>query len=65
MPEPARPLNNAQMRGSFYFITVLIQKSMTNRISYNKPYKLAKDLVQLLQTRGLAISDFNRTENFL
>jgi hypothetical protein len=38
---------------------------MPNRISYNKPYKLAKDLVKLLQTRGLAISDFNRTENFL
>ena len=25
MPEPARPLNNAQMRGSFYFIYVLIR----------------------------------------
>ena len=38
---------------------------MPNRISYNKPYKSAKDLAQLLQTRGLIISDFNRTENFL
>ena len=39
---PARPLNNAQMCGSFYFITVLIQKTMPNRISYNKPYKVSK-----------------------
>ena len=38
---------------------------MPNRISYKKPYKSAKDLVQLLQSRGLVINDFNRTENFL
>ena len=38
---------------------------MPNRISYNKPYKLAKDLVKLLQTRGLIINDFSRAENFL
>ncbi len=38
---------------------------MPNRISYNKPYKLAKDLVQLLQTRGLIINDFSRAENYI
>ena len=38
---------------------------MPNRISYTKPYKSAKDLVQLLQTRGLIINDLNRAENFL
>ena len=38
---------------------------MPNRISYNKPYKSAKDLVQLLKTRGLAISDFNRAESYI
>ena len=38
---------------------------MPNRISYNKPYKSAKDLVQLLLTRGLIINDFNRAENYI
>ena len=38
---------------------------MPNRISYNKPYKSAKDLVQLLQTRGLIINDLNRAENYI
>ena len=38
---------------------------MPNRISYKKPYKSAKDLVQLLQTRGLIINDFNRAENYI
>lgn len=38
---------------------------MPNRISYNKPYKSAKDLVQLLQTRALIINDLTRAENFL
>ena len=38
---------------------------MPNRISYNKPYKSAKDLVQLLQTRGLKINDINRTESYI
>ena len=38
---------------------------MPNRISYNKPYKSAKDLVQLLLTRGLIINDFSRAENYI
>ena len=38
---------------------------MLNRISYNKPYKSAKDLVQLLQTRGLIINNLNRAENYI
>ena len=38
---------------------------MPNRISYNKPYKSAKDLAQLLQIRGLIINDFNRAENYI
>ena len=38
---------------------------MPNRISYNKPYKSAKDLVQLLQTRGLKINDINRAESYI
>ena len=38
---------------------------MQNRISYNKPYKSAKDLALLLQTRGLTINDLNRAENYI
>ena len=38
---------------------------MPNRISYNKPYRSAKDLVQLLLTRGLIINDLNRAENYI
>ncbi len=65
MPVPAKPLNNAQMCGSFCFLTRLNLKTMPNRISYNKPYKSAKDLAQLLQTRGLIINDLNRAENYI
>ena len=51
--------------GRFVLLTRLISKTMPNRISYNKPYKSAKDLTQLLQTRGLIINDFNRAENYI
>ena len=47
------------------FYNRLNSKTMPNRISYNKPYKSAKDLVQLLQTRGLIINDLNRAENYI
>ena len=38
---------------------------MLKKLSYSKPYKTAKDLVQLLQTRGLIINDLNRAENYI
>ena len=47
------------------FLTRLNLKTMPNTISYNKPYKSAKDLAQLLQTRGLIINDLNRAENYI
>ena len=56
---------NAQMLRVVLFYNRLNSKTMPNRISYNKPYKSAKVLVNLLQTRGLIINEFNRTENFL
>ena len=34
-------------------------------IQYSKPYKTASDLVTLLQTRGLAISDTLRAERYI
>ena len=38
---------------------------MLNRIPYSKTYKSAKDLVQLLQTRGLIINNLNKAENYI
>ena len=43
--EPAKPLNDAQMCGSFYFYT------MSNRVPFQKSYTNAHDLVRLLQSR--------------
>ena len=48
-PEPAKPLNDAQMCGSFYFYT------MSNRVPFQKPYTNPHDLVLQLQQRGLSV----------
>ena len=58
-PEPAKPLNDAQTCGSFFYIR------MTNKIQFHKPYTSPQDLVSLLQSRGLAISDTARAERYL
>ena len=58
-PEPAKPLNDAQMCGSFYFYT------MSNRIPFQKPYTSAHDLVCLLQSRGLTVTDTSKAESYL
>ena len=57
--EPAKPLNDAQMCGSFFFYT------MSNRIPFPKSYTSAHDLVILLQSRGLTIADTNKAERYL
>ena len=57
--EPAKPLNDAQMCGSFYFYT------MSNRIPFQKTYTNAHDLVSLLQSRGLTITDIAKAEQYL
>ncbi len=38
---------------------------MNNRIPFQKPYIRAHDLVRLLQSRGLTITDTAKTENYL
>ena len=58
-PEPAKPLNDAQMCGSFYFCI------MSNRIPFSKPYTNAHDLVQLLQSRGLSVNDTAKAEGYI
>lgn len=57
--EPAKPLHDAQMCGSFYFYT------MSNRIPFQKPYTCAHDLVSLLQSRGMTIADTVKAESYL
>ena len=57
--EPAKPLNDAQMCGSFYFYT------MSNRIPFPKPYTSAHDLISPLQSRGLTIANTTKTERYL
>ena len=56
--EPAKPLNDAQMCGSFFM-------SMPNRIPFHKTYTNAHDLVTLLQSRGLIVNDPAKAERYI
>ncbi len=47
------------MCGSFYFYT------MRNRIPFQKPYTSAQELVSLLQSRGLTVTDTAKAESYL
>ena len=58
--EPAKPLNDAQMCGSFYFYTL-----MTKTIPFVKGYSDPHTLVSLLQSRELAIPDESKAEHYL
>ena len=58
-PEPAKPLNDAQMCGSFYFYT------MSNRVPFQKPYTNPHDLVLQLQQRGLSVTDTVKAERYI
>ena len=59
LPEPAKPLNDAQMCGSFYLYT------MSNRVPFQKSYTNAIDLVRLLQSRGLTVTDTAKAERYI
>ena len=58
--EPAKPLNNAQMCGSFFYIY-----DMALTIPFNKEYKSTQELVSLLQNRGLEIHKPTKAEHYL
>ena len=58
-PEPAKPLNDAQMSGSFFFI------AMTTKIPYSKSYTEESSLIALLQSRGLSITDESKAQHYL
>ena len=58
--EPAKPLNNAQMCGSFFYIY-----DMALTIPFNKEYKSPQELVSILQHRGLEIDETTKAEHYL
>ena len=55
--EPAKPLNDAQMCGSFFVYTLL---NMANLIPFTKRFESSENLVNLLESRGLQICDRNK-----
>lgn len=57
--EPAKPLNDAQMCGSFFYV------AMPDKRPYAKSYTSAKDLVALLQSRGLRVDDTVKAQQYL
>jgi abortive infection bacteriophage resistance protein len=55
---PAKPLNNAQIGGAFYFCTCM-------KMNYSKKCTLPVDLIPLLKRRGLSITDEQKAINYL
>ena len=60
--EPAKPLNDAQMCGSFFVYTLL---NMANLIPFTKRFESSESLVNLLESRGLLICDRNKAIQYL
>ena len=58
--EPAKPLNDAQMCGSFLFYGY-----MATKIPFIKTYTTPHELVQLLKTRGMEITDEEKAQHYL
>ena len=59
LPEPAKPLTEAQMSGSFFYM------HMTEKIPFSKHYTEEQSLIILLQSRGLLITDINKANHYL
>ena len=59
---PAKPLNDAQMRGAFFVYTHL---NMANLIPFTKRFESSVNLVNLLESRGLQICDRNKAIQYL
>ena len=57
--EPAKPLNDAQMCGSFFY------RPMAARIPFVKTYSTPQELVRLLKTRGMDITDEEKAQHYL
>ena len=56
--EPAKPLYNAQIGGSFFYYTYM-------KSSFAKPYSSPEQIVQILKSRGMLIKDEHRVESYL
>lgn len=56
--EPAKPLHNAQIGGSFFYIH-------TMKTSFPKPYSSPEQIVQVLKSRGMLMKDEQKVENYL
>ena len=48
--EPAKPLNDAQIGGSFFYYTYM-------KASFAKPYSSPEQIVQILKQRGMLMDD--------
>ena len=63
---PTKPLNDAQMRGAFLYIYVYSQNTLMERLPhFTKHYMTEADLVTLLESRGLIISDEAKAVRYL
>ena len=58
--EPAKPLNDAQMCGSFLFY-----RYMATKIPFIKTYSTPQELVQILTPRGMEITDEEKALHYL
>ncbi len=66
MSVPTKPLNDAQMRGAFLYIYVYSQNTLMERLPhFTKHYMTETDLVALLESRGLIISDEAKAMQYL
>lgn len=54
---PAKPLNNAQIGGAFYFIPAMLP--------FHKTYSSPEELVSLLKSRGMIIDDEKRAAAYI
>ena len=59
---PTKPLNDAQMRGAFF---VYIRSLMERLPHFMKHYMTEADLMTLLKSRGLVISDEGKAVRYL
>ncbi|EGN57283.1 Abi family protein [Hallella multisaccharivorax DSM 17128] len=63
---PTKPLNDAQMRGTFLYIYIHSQNTLMERLPhFTKHYMTETDLVALLESRGLVISDEAKAVRYL
>ena len=63
---PTKPLNDAQMRGAFLYIYVYSQNTLMERLPhFMKHYMTEADLMVLLKSRGLVISDEAKAVRYL